>query len=712
MLAGMLLVSVLLFAATGPLFVAAGTAEGASIAWVRFENAGFKYAGKPYHWLGHGDIELVIDAKPRPDHVLELLWGSKNDTRDAVATVDGHEVKLRSGPYDGFPWLQVPLPEKIDSDQYRITLKQVSQPQAFIAEVRLLGKAEGGALPDAKQSSHRITFTTAKVPAAVAGSSAFPEMRALWNRNLAPFAKPPSDPHQEAAFRRAARNGLLANQAFFRSRRFIDGWLKHADPKTGLIPRNLGRNRDFWNAKDAAADNYPFMVITSAMTDRPLFAGRMHEMLRTETTLTRRIGNMPDDYSFVKQGFLRDKPNLDAIIFGSSEYMKDGLISITEWLGRCPWTERLQGILDDVWKHAPVETPRGKIPSTNTEVNGEMLQVTCRMYWMTGEKKYLNYALRLGDYYLLGNHHPTRDADRLRLIAHGGEIVSGLCELYVTCHFASPEKKKAYEKPLHEMLDRILEVGINEHGMVFTSINPKIGQHEKRICDTWGYTYNAYYMVYMVDKTEAYRNAVLKAMRSMNEHYRDYGWEGGSNDGYADSIESCLNLYNREPVASAAEWMDHEIQYTFRRQKPDGVIEGWHGDGNSARTWLLYALWKTRGLTIEPWRRDIRFGAVEQNGKLYVSLIADKPWSGRLIFDKTRHKVYLHLPIDYPRLNQFPEWFTVNSQSRYTIHDVAADKRTTLTGKQLLDGMPIELKPGVEVRLIVTPIKKSVLNNR
>ena len=572
----------------------------------------------------------------------------------------------------------------------------------FAAEVRLLGKGDG-APGDPNKPAHKIAFTAAKVPLATASSQAFPEMRSLWDSDPPPPAKPLSDPRQEAAFRQAARNALLANQAFFRSRRFIDGWLKHADPKTGLIPRNLDRSRDFWNAKDAAADNYPFMVITAAMTDRPLFEGPMREMLQTETKLTSRIGNMPDDYSFTKEAFLHDKPELGRIIFGSSEYMKDGLISITEWLGPCPWTERLRGILDDVWKHALVETPHGKIPSTSTEVNGEMLQVTCRIYWMTGDKKYLDDALRLGDYYLLGNHHPTRHTDRLRLIAHGGEIVSGLCELYVTCHFALPEKKKAYEKPLHQMLDRILEVGTNEHGMVYTSINPKTGQHDKRICDTWGYTYNGYYMVYMVDRTKAYRDAVLGAMGSMNRHYRDYGWEGGSNDGYADSIESCLNLFNREPVASAAEWMDHEIQYMFRRQRSDGVIEGWHGDGNSARTWLLYALWKTQGLTIEPWRADARFGAVERHGRLCVSLTADKPWSGRLIFDKPRHKVNLHLPIDYPRLNQFPEWFTIQAARRYTVHNVSAGSENTFTGGQLQAGMPIKLAAGKELRLAVTP---------
>ena len=94
-------------------------------------------------------------------------------------------------------------------------------------------------------------------------------------------------------------------------------------------------------------------------------------------------------------------------------------------------------------------------------------------------------------------------------------------------------------------------------------------------------------------------------------------------------------------------------------QKPDGIIEGWHGDGNFARTSLMYALWKTQGVTVQPWRADVRFGAVREGGTLYLSLTADQPWEGRLVFDRPRHKLLMHLPLDYPRINQFPEWFTV-----------------------------------------------------
>ncbi len=513
----------------------------------------------------------------------------------------------------------------------------------------------------------------------------------------------------EKVFAGAAGNGATANEGFVRCTKYVDGWLNLADPVTGLIPRNT---KDlYWNAKDAAADNYPFMVLTAALTDRPMFDGIMLNMLNTEIRLTSRLGRLPDTWDFAKQAFRDSVPDIHAIMFGSSEYVKDGLLPLTEWLGPSPWSDRMIGILDDMWKYAPVETPYGKIVSENVEVDGEMLQTLSRIYWMTGEEKYLDWALRLGDYYLLGGHHPTRDMTRLRLRDHGCEIISGLCELYATVNYAKPDKKKAYEKPVHEMLDRILEVGRNEYGLFYNSINPVTGEIlDKGIADTWGYTFNGYYTVYLLDGTEEYRQATLKALSNIDPHYRNFDWEHGSSDGYADAIESALNLYNREPVLSAADWIDSQIKVMWAMQKPDGVIEGWHGDGNFARTTLMYCLWKTGGTTIRPWREDVVFGAVPYEDGLAISMSARKDWKGKLIFDIPRHQVYMHLPMDWPRINQFPEWFTVQAGQTYNVTDLSKGTKERKTGEVLHDGLYVELKAGHTVHLFISRMAKNSMN--
>lgn len=508
----------------------------------------------------------------------------------------------------------------------------------------------------------------------------------------------------DPAFIVALDNGAQAREGFRRCHEYCLAWLSKADPETGLIPQNLTSGSDVWNAHNSAADNYPFMVLTASFTDRDLFETRMVEMLEQEIELTSRIGALPDDYSFSKRGFLRDEPDIGRIMFGASEYIKDGLLPLTEWLGRTRWSDRMVAILDDMWANAPVGTEFGDIVSESNEVNGEMLQTLSRLYWMYGDPRYLEWAVRLGDYYLLGTHHPTRDQDVLRLRDHGCEVVSGLCELYATVASASPEKREVYREPLHLMLDRILEVGRNGDGLFYNQINPRTGEIlNDGVADTFGYTFNGYYTVYLLDGTEEYRAAVLNGLGSLDTGYRSFDWERGSADGYADAIESALNLYNREPIAGVDGWVDSETRVMWGKQREDGIIEGWHGDGNFARTTIMYCLWKTQGTSVRPWRDDIVHGAVRDGNVVKVAITASSDWRGVLVFDKPRHDTVMHLPMDWPRINQFPEWYTVADGRTYTVHDLTNGTRTVETGESLQAGIDIALSAGDTINLVVEP---------
>jgi hypothetical protein len=687
--------------------------DAAAVAWLRGGDQ--EFIGTPYYFLGNRDVQVTFDVKPQAGAALELSWGSKNDQRAAVVIVNGQSLPVTGGgDYSGFRWLRVPLPGDIQGARYDITLKPGEGKAAFIAELRLTAPGGDPMRPDLKQPSYkakseRMAEAVRKPPSWIGfKGEGFPEMRKVWDTPVPPPAEPAGNARLEAAFRLAEKHARQANEAFYRSRKFIDGWLPHADAATGLIPRNLNESRDFWNGRDAAADNWPFMVLTAAMTDRPLFEGRMLEMLRAETKLTCRVDRIPDDYSFSKKGWRREKLDLDAIIFDGAEYVKDGLQPITEWLGPSPWSERAIGIVDDIWKNAPIETPFGKIPTLNFEVNGDLLQACSRLYWFTGERKYLDWAMRLGDYYLLGNHHPTRDMKSLDLGDHSCEVINGLSELYVACAHAAPEKREAYRKPLHELYDRLLEIACNEHGLIYLRVNTRTGEHSKELTDNWGYNYDGLYTAYLLDKKTAYRDAVRKALGNLKEHYTGQGGmcQCRTADGYADSIEGAITLLNREWVPSAAEWVDAEIKTMWGRQHPDGIIEGWHGDGNSARTSLMYALWKTQGVTAQPWRPDVRFGAVREEGQVCLTVTAGQPWAGKLIFDKQRHKLNMRLPLDYPRINQFPEWFTVQAGVRYEISNLNSGEKQVRTGQELLDGVAVSLRGGETLRCIVEPVAK------
>jgi unsaturated rhamnogalacturonyl hydrolase len=115
----------------------------------------------------------------------------------------------------------------------------------------------------------------------------------------------------------------------------------------------------------------------------------------------------------------------------------------------------------------------------------------------------------------------------------------------------------------------------------------------------------------------------------------------------------------------------------------------------------MYCLWKTRGLTIRPWRQDVIFGAVQEGDTLKITMRAEKDWQGKLIFDTPRHKTVMKMPIDWPRINQFPEWFTVEAGKSYVGHNLVSNSGVTLTGRQLHEGITIHLKAGTERHMLV-----------
>jgi len=520
-------------------------------------------------------------------------------------------------------------------------------------------------------------------------------------------------------FNRASENAKKANRGFKRCNKYLYDWLEYADSSTGLIPRDLYDSQDIWNIKDAAADHYPFMVLTASITDKKLYNGELSEILKTEAELTSRLGNLPDTYSFQKNGFEYEEIDTTRIIFGASEYIKDGLLPLTEWLGASPWSNRMLEMMDDIWNYASVQTEYGKIPTTNIEIHGEMLQALPRLYHMTGKNKYLDWAKRLSNYYLLGKGYPSFYKENIRLRDHGCEIISGLCEIYCSLSFTDPELKNRYKKPLYKLLDRILEVGRNKHGMFYNVVNLKSEEIvDKKLADTWGYTLNGYYTLYLIDKTEKYRKPVTKALKNLN-NYKNYDWEFGSADGYADAIESALNLYNRVPLSSAQKWIDSqtEIMWSYqdsshsRRRnakiwKDSGIIEGWYGDGNFARTTIMYSLWKTKGLTIDPWKSSVLYGAVSDKNKLYVSIKSGKKWEGELVFDKMRYKVNMNLPLDYPRINQFPEWFSIGKTKKYKVTNITNNTTNVYKGKELLKGLDLKLDKNRWYYIKVKELKK------
>jgi hypothetical protein len=155
-------------------------------------------------------------------------------------------------------------------------------------------------------------------------------------------------------------------------------------------------------------------------------------------------------------------------------------------------------------------------------------------------------------------------------------------------------------------------------------------------------------------------------------------------------------------VPSAKNWLDSEIRVLWNFQKPDGMIEGWHGDGNFARTTIMYCLWKTQGIVPKPWKPDLKIGAVTENGKLKIAVTCDSGWEGKLVFDSPRYRDKMHYPFDYPRINQYQQWFTIHTQEIYTLESGKTGKTKTFKGNELIHGLPVSVRQGEVVYLTLS----------
>ncbi|MBI5833622.1 MAG: hypothetical protein HZB16_15080 [Armatimonadetes bacterium] len=666
---------------------------GSATAWVRCQQSAQVYAERNYWWLGEVTLQVHCDA-PERIVAVALLWGAKQDDRAARLAIGRDQQVVRHGGYDGYEWVIMPIGPTTAPLLCTLSAPTEGKP-AFIAEVRFLSDSSADGDLAAPRHLASVTTAAAVVPPR---PDAFPAMRPRWDRvPVYPEGQPGG---AESAFRAAERHSRLASEGLYRCRRYVDGWLAQADPVSGLIPRNLGDSRDLWNGRDSAADNYPFMVLTCALTDRALLDGRMRAILATERALTRRLDRLGDQWRFSTQSFWYPQPDPERMVFDNAEYVKDGLIPLTEWLGPSPWSDRMVELVEDIWKNAAVATRFGTIPTQTLEVNGDLMQSCARLYWFTGQGKFLDWGIRLGDYYLLGDHHPSRDLAQLRFADHDCEVINGLSELYLACAYARPAKREQWRAPLHELYRCMLAVGRNPDGLLWTSIDPRAGTHAASLCDTWGYNYDGLLTAGLVDGVPEYRAAVRHVLSNLGPRYHGRPWADTSQDGIADSVEGALNLYNRERLPNVPAYLDHQTREMWNAQQPDGTIERWHGDGNFARTTIMVTLWRTQGLHLEPWRDDVRVGAVLDGDTLRVSLSADAPWSGRLLFDRPRHSENLHLPVDYPRINQFPEWFTAQRDARYQL-DWWDGSGGTRTGSELVDGLPVTLTAGGERRLSV-----------
>jgi len=503
---------------------------------------------------------------------------------------------------------------------------------------------------------------------------------------------------QQPDWLRAERSAGYAGIALGKVQRWLyERCLPVRDERSGLF-RPTGAEWNYW---DTAADCYPFYVWAAYYTDKEVLDTVMIDALQAEQRLANHLDRLPVPYN-MDEG-QKTVIDFDAMIFGASEYAKDGLVPIVEITGKeHPWFERMRGLVDDMFKHARYDTPYGKIPSTNLEVNGELLQMLPRLYSMTGEPKYLDWAHRLADHYLLpGRFVPSRLSD------HGCEIIGGLGLLLAVDRSACPEKCEQYRPHLEYLFDEILRRGTNSDGIVIGSLQETPGPHDDQVTrDGWGYDYVAFLDYDLALGTERYREAVRRPLVNLlKPRYEKFNWDHGSRDNVADSVEGGLYLLRRLPTPEAFLWADREIATLLVDHSDPDRLWGVHKlEANTVRTVLIHTMLHTRNTIARPWRQGLQLGAAPSGDGICIFMKSEAPYEGRLQFDVPRHRLYLGFEQDWPRMNAVPEWFTVEPDEShwYRVEDVDAARAQVVSGRSLSEGLPVRLEPQRPLRLVVT----------
>ena len=520
------------------------------------------------------------------------------------------------------------------------------------------------------------------------------------------------DDHQQAAM----LNATLSQEAFQRAYRTLKAWESTRDSKTGLIPHATSRFYQEWDSEDVAADLFPHLLIAAFYLD-PENENAWLETLNAEWEICGALACRID----LETGNIVEE-DMGTRLFGTAEYAKDGLLAVAERFGQGPWFERMTAGIDAILDAAQIETESGPIPSNGTEANGELLQVLSRLYWATGNERYLQMAERIAEAYLFEvfpnnqglpadywdfqTQQPLREDERFRpaaeraaganpfrLVDHGGEIIPGLAELYFVERMHSRPQAELYREPLQQFLDKILITGRTGDGLWYNSVDVTTGQpFDDNLADTWGYILNGFHTFDLAEATDNYAAEIERAMRAAATKH-SINWEGNWQDGYADAIESMLYLLPWFDIPECHRWVDDEIEVLFLKQLDDGFVESWYLDGNFVRTALLYAQYKTQGLRLDPWQESLRLGASldGENDTLYVHLAAQENWQGKLRFDTPRHRSIWNLPLEYPRLNGLPEWYVVEPDTVYQITNLDTGEVNTYSGQELAEGLSIAL---------------------
>lgn len=565
----------------------------------------------------------------------------------------------------------------------------------------------------------------------------------------------------------AKRNAVESAEDLNALRRWIDAWVaigfdRYGQRNTSLFVRDIDTEanapeRYWWNPENNGADNYPYMVLTALVLRDERLLERLRQTLRDERTYASRYDGLAGNYDLLsdRQFPMLQMPgynysDVELSIRHTSEYVRDGLLTITEATPEDLWQGEAHQIIRAMQRQSNFSSTYGMLPFDDTEGNGYALQAYVRFFYMTNDSSMLPAIRALADAYLFEvmntdtmfpalvwdfrTHEPKTEVLKLR--EHGQEIIEGLVLAYLLEHDLDPasERTQRYQRALAAFLRNLQQHGVNPDGIFYSKIDRRSGTplgkspaydrlivgplariwkrlypQETMVClgeplqnydagnrivlaeltKTFGYIYNGYLMFADVADMPEFRDDAAKALQNLPK----YRWH--TPEMISDSAESAFYLYKNLPGVLDHRlfeaWVTRGIRDIRAAQTPTGFFEGWYaGEGNVARALVLHSHYLTQGVRVADWQSGIALGAqfVPEEQVLYLYLANSATAEAALVFDRPRHRE-LGLRADYPRTQMLMEWYPIWPERRYEIADLASGEVHQYRGATLIAGIPV-----------------------
>ena len=515
------------------------------------------------------------------------------------------------------------------------------------------------------------------------------------------------DVEDSGSWKSALRRAEIYADCGLSAGRLLQGWIDlKQDPRTGLFSRG-----GIWDYHNEAADHYSSLVLVAFHVNPDLnqAGSPLHRTLISSRELCTTSSGIPTIYD-LKNHTQGDTASLAAL----SEWLRDGLIRICEVKGTDnDWYREMIRLVDamlDVANQAGGAAEAFAEP----EPAGNMLQTLVRLHAMSGHPSYLQAAEDIADAVFFEQGLSAHD---VAFMDHGCELVPGLGELLSLEYKLDRPQAERYERPMQKLLDEILLLSAHPKTGLFgkstKTSDGTVGWHQPP--DTWGYVLFAYQNYDMATGCNRYGPAIEKPMRwlvanrSAYADLQDTLWpRSTSSDDWSDSHESMIVLWNRyrhvEGVFDWLDWATLRHKHRRHRDKKYGPFDGGHFDGSTGRSLAMQMMMCSQGVRILPFVEGIGAGGVTQGDGLLLALTAKSDWAGRVCFDRPRGE-FPTANIDWARLNEMPQWFVVRPHADYLVTiDKGSPKQ--LTGRQLIDGLRIEVGANVPRRVFVKLLVK------